>query len=179
MFNFNEYINTLVVNEDDEELKMCKEGIALYEVICEDAWLARAHHFGVAGALERHIIYSGGTLLANAERKLQNMSSDGVIGESYTPTWGGGTTNEDDPHINEEVSYDQLMDDQRKWVENLQVRLRTAAIMFVTHVIAHDELSNDLNQPSYGGIKAKAAFNKGQRENADRVAQEQRAFATS
>ena len=179
MFNFNEYINNLVVNEDDEELKMSKEGITLYEVLCDDAWLARAHHFGVAGALERHIIYSGGTLLANAERKLQNMASDGVMGESYTPTWGGGTTNEDNPHVNEEVSYDQLIDDQRVWVNNLEVRLRTAAIMFVTHVIAHDAISQDLNQPTYGGIKAKAAFNRGQKENAERVAEEQRNFASA
>ena len=164
MFNMNEYLNELVVAQDDEELLSCLEGIKMYEMICDDAWLARAHHFGVAGAMERQLEYIAGTLLVNAQEKLSRMKSNGIIGESYTMDSWFGTTNEDDPHVNEEVSFDQQVDDQETFIDNLESRIRTGAILFVTHVRAHDEISKDLNQPSYGGIKAKAAANRAAKE---------------
>jgi len=34
--------------------------------------------------------------------------------------------------------------------------MRTAGIIFIVHMLAHDEVSKDLNQMSYGQIKQKA-----------------------
>ena len=163
MFNLNEYLNALVVESDDEEYTKAKDIIELTEIICEDAWLARQDHFGSAGAMERQLEYLGGTLLPNAESKLQRMNSDGVMGESYTKDSWFGTTNEDDPHINEEIPYDQIVDDQHTFVDELTRRMRTAAILFVTRVRAHDFLSKQLNQLTYAEIKSRAAQNRNAR----------------
>ena len=38
--------------------------------------------------------------------------------------------------------------------------MRTAAILFVTRVRAHDAISKTLEQLTYSGIKAKAASNR-------------------
>lgn len=165
MFNINEYLAELTVEQDDEELVKALEIIELTEIICDDAWLARQDHYGSAGAMERQIEYLGGTLLPNAMNKLQRMNSGGVIGESYTQDSWFGTTNDDDPHVNDEVSFDQQAEDQANFVDSLQVRMRTAAILFVTRVRAHDELSKALDQLTYGGIKAKAASNREARDN--------------
>jgi hypothetical protein len=100
-FLVNQFLNELIVLEGDEELKQSLDIIELDEILCDDAWLARQTHFGVAGAMERQIEYLGSTLLPNAERKLQRMNSEGVIGESYTQDSWFGTTNEDDNHVNQ------------------------------------------------------------------------------
>lgn len=160
MFNLNQYLSELTVEPDDEELIKANEIIELTEIICDDAWLARQDHYGSAGAMERQIEYLGGTLLPNAEAKLQRMSGEGIIGESYTQDSWFGTTNEDDPHVNDEVSFDQQIEDQQNFVDGLRTRMRTAAILFVTRVRAHDDLSKTLDQLTYGAIKAKAASNR-------------------
>lgn len=160
MFDVRSYLNELTVATDDPELKKSLDIIELDEILYEDAWLARQGHYGVAGAMERQIEYLGVTLLPSAEGKLQRMNSDGVIGEAYTVDSWFGTTNEDDPHINEEISFDQQVEDQQNFVEGLKTRMRTAAIVFVTRVRAHDELSKTLDQLTYGGIKAKAESNR-------------------
>jgi hypothetical protein len=160
MFNLNQYLNDLIVSQDDEELKKCLDVIELDEIIYNDPWLCRQGHFGVAGAMERQLEYLGGTLLPNSEAKLTRMASSGVIGESYTQDSWFGTTNEDDPHINEEISFDQQIDDQQEFVDSLRNRMRTAAIVFVSRVRAHDELSKQLDQLSYSAIKAKAESNR-------------------
>jgi hypothetical protein len=160
MFNINTYLSELVVKQDDEEMKRALDIIELDELMYEDPWLSRQGHFGVAGAMERQLAYLGGTLLPNSESKLQRMSSTGVIGESYTQDSWFGTSNADDPHINEEVSFDQQIDDQQEFVDSLRNRMRTAAIVFVTRVRAHDELSKQLDQLTYSAIKAKADSNR-------------------
>jgi hypothetical protein len=159
MFKLNEYLNELVVNGDDPVLDKSKDLVELIDIICDDKWLARQADFGLAGAMERQLQYLGETLLPVAEDKLKRMNSDGVIGESYTIDSWFGTTNADDPHINDEVSFDQQVEDQQNFVDELQSRMRTAAIVFVTSVRAHDALSQDLNQFTYAGIKSKAASN--------------------
>lgn len=159
-FLVNQFLNELIVLEGDEELKQSLDIIELDEILCDDAWLARQTHFGVAGAMERQIEYLGSTLLPNAERKLQRMNSEGVIGESYTQDSWFGTTNEDDNHVNEEVSFDQQVEDQQNFVDGLQTRMRTAGIIMVTRVRAHDALSKTLDQLTYSAIKATAAANR-------------------
>lgn len=160
MFNIRTYINELTVPQDDVELQRSLDIIELDGVLYEDAWLCRQGHYGVAGAMERQIEYLGTTLLPNAENKLTRMTSDGVIGESYTPDSWFGVTNEDDPHVNDEIPFDQQIEDQQNFVEALKVRMRTAAIVFVTRVRAHDEISKDLDQFTYSAIKAKAESNR-------------------
>lgn len=160
MFNIKEYLAELTVEQDDPELVKALEIIDLTEIICDDAWLARQDHYGSAGAMERQIEYLGDILLPNAENKLSRMKSSGVIGESYTQDSWFGTTNEDDPHINDEIPFDQQVEDQANFVDGLVVRMRTAAILFVTRVRAHDEISKTLDQLTYGAIKAKAESNR-------------------
>ena len=159
MFSLNNYLNELVVPATDPILDKAKDITELTEVICDDHWLARQAHFGYAGAMERQIEYLGTTLLPTAEDKLKRMNSDGVIGESYTQDSWFGTTNADDPHVSDEVAFDQQVEDQQNFVDELQTRMRTAAILFVTCVRAHDVLSKELNQLTYSSIKSKAASN--------------------
>jgi hypothetical protein len=166
MFSFNAYLNDLVVAQDDEELVKALELVELTEIICDDAWLARQSHYGKSGAMERQIEYLGSNLLPNSESKLTRMNSKGVMGESYTQDSWFGTTNEDDPHVNEEISFDQQVEDQQNFVDGLKRRMRTAAILFVTHVRAHDELSKTLDQLTYSAIKAKAESNRQARKAA-------------
>ena len=159
-FSLNTFMNELVVAQDDEELAKVKEFVDLAEIICSDPWLARQGHYGYAGAMERQLEYLGTVLLPNSEAKLQRMNSKGVIGESYTVDSGFGTTNEDNPHVNEEISFDQQVEDQQNFVDQLKTRMRTAGIMFAVHVKAHDDLSKQLDQLTYSGIKAKAEANR-------------------
>jgi len=166
MFDLQTYLNDLTVKQDDEDLVKALEIIELTELICDDAWLARQDHYGSAGAMERQIVYLGSTLLPNAENKLSRMKSTGIIGESYTQDSWFGTTNADEPHINDEIPFDQQVEDQENFVEGLKVRMRTAAILFVTRVRAHDELSKTLEQLSYSGIRAKAQQNRAAVEKA-------------
>jgi hypothetical protein len=162
-FSIGQYMQDLTVSPDDEELEKAKDHAELTELICEDAWLARQAHFGVAGAMERQLEYLGGTLLPNAEQRISKMASDGVIGESYSVDSWFGTTNEDDPHINDEIAFDQQIDDQKDFAEGLRDRMRTAAIIMATNIRAHDDISKTLNQLTYGAIKAKASANRAAR----------------
>ena len=61
----------------------------------------------MAGAMERQLEFLGGTLLPNAEDKLTRMESNGILGESYTKDSWFGATNEEDPHVNDEIPFDQ------------------------------------------------------------------------
>ncbi|MAG26337.1 hypothetical protein CMI47_12375 [Candidatus Pacearchaeota archaeon] len=160
MFKLNDYLSELVVEQDDPELMKALDIVELTELVCDDAWLARQDHYGSAGAMERQIEYLGTTLLPNAEAKLSRMESRGVIGESYTQDSWFGTANEEDPHINDEIPFDQQVEDQKNFIDQLKGRMRTAAILFVTRVRAHDALSMTLDQLSYSGIKAKAESNR-------------------
>lgn len=159
-FDIQGYLSDLVVREDDEELKKAQEIIELTELICDDAWLARQDHFGSAGAMERQLEYIGGTLLPNVETQISRMSSDGVMGESYVQDSWFGATNSENPHISDEIDKDERLDNRIAFANQLRTRMRTAAIIFVTRVRAHDALSSTLEQLSYQGIKSKAAANR-------------------
>lgn len=159
MFNVTEYVNELVVKEDDVELKQALEIVDLTQLICEDAWLARQAMYGMAGAMERQLEYIGGTLLPNTEQRIRRLNGEGVTNESVVVDSWFGTTNADSPHINDENPTDAL-DKAQVFADQLHVRMRTAAILFVTHMRAHDELSSTLEQLTYAGIKQKAAANR-------------------
>ncbi len=161
-FNLQAFLNELVVKEDDEEVEKSQDIVNLTAILCDDPWLTRQAYYGTAGAMERQIVYLGETLLPNTESRISRMNSSGIIGESYTQDSWFGTTNADDPHVNEEVSFDQQIDDAQTFAEQLRDRMRTAAIIFVTHVRAHDEVSRNMepSQLTYGQIKAKAEANR-------------------
>jgi hypothetical protein len=158
MFNVNSYINDLKVDPKDEELSQAKDMVTLTALICDDAWLCRQAYYGMAGAMDRQLEYLGGTLLPNAEQRLNRLEGNGILSEGdVTVDW---FSNEDKPHINEDRPIDQLVDDQKAFIDGLVVRMRTAAIIFVTHCRAHDDISKDLEQLSYNGIRAKASSNR-------------------
>ena len=146
--------------KNDAELELAMDSVNLTELGCDDGWLARQEHFGVAGAMERQIEYLGNTLLPNAEAKIQKMASGGIIGESYTQDHWFGTTNTESPHENEEIAFDQQIEDQQNFADDLRARMRTAAIRMVTRIKAHDDISNTLGQLTYSAIKAKATANR-------------------
>ena len=160
MFKLAEYVNSLTVRQDDEELAKSKDLVELIALICDDPWLTRQAYYGMAGAMERQLEYLGGTLLPNTDSRIMRMASEGIMHESLTVDSWFGTTNENGQHINDEVSKEQQIDDAKTFRDQLAVRMRTAAIVFVAHVRAHDEISKDLNQLSYGQIKAKAEANR-------------------
>lgn len=165
MFNLGEYLNELVVEEGDEELTRAMECIELIQLICDDPWLSRQAHFGLAGAMERQLEYLGTTLLPNTEARIAQAHSGGVSAESYTQDSWFGSSNADQPHISDE-NPTQTIDDNELFKDQLVTRMRTAAIVFVTNVRAHDSISVDLNQFSYGQIKAKAKSNQDARDKA-------------
>jgi hypothetical protein len=171
MFNLNEFINNMTVATEDEELNQAKDLVEATAILCDDKWLSRQAYFGLAGAMERQLEYLGGTLLPNIEDKITRMESGGIFSESYVVDSWFGSTNEDNRHLNEEKPKDQEIDDQKSFKEELNSRMRTAAIVFVVCVKAHDEVSKELDQLTYSGIKAKAAKN---RENVRNYNQTQR-----
>ena len=160
MFKLQDYLDELSVHEDDQEVKQALEIIHLTELICDDAWLARQDHYGSAGAMERQIEYIGGTLLPNVENQITRMASSGVRGESLTQDSWFGNTNSDDPVTGGDEDKDDRINNRIEFANQLRVRMRTAAILFVTRVRAHDALSSALEQLSYSGIKAKANTNR-------------------
>ena len=160
IFNLQEYLNDLGIVEGAEEVKRALEIVELTELICDDAWLARQDHYGSAGAMERQLEYLGGTLLPNAEARIARLSSGGIRSESYVQDSWFGTTNADDQHDSDETDKDQVISDQQAFCEQLRHRMRTAAILFVTRVRAHDAISSVLEQLSYAGIKQKAEANR-------------------
>ncbi len=163
-FDLNNYIGTLSVNSDDQELTQCEDWVNLTHHILDDPWLVRQGLFGMAGAMERQITYLGGTLLPSAEVKLNNLEGRGFLSESDVGSVK--FANEDQPHVNDDVTVDQRVDDSKNFIDTLVVRMRTAAIMFVKCVRAHDDISYDLQQLTYDGIKAKAESNRQAREQA-------------
>jgi len=160
MFSLNEYLQELTVKQDDEELVKANEIVDLIGIISDDEWLARQAYYGVAGAMERQLDYLGKTLLPNTESRISRLASGGIMSESLVVDSWFGQTNADKQHINDEVAPDQALDDAQEFAEGLRVRMRTAAILFVTHLKAHDERSASLNQLTYNQIKAKAESNR-------------------
>jgi len=164
-FNIKDYITSLNVSKKDEEYVHAENHVEMTQVICEDAWLCRQGHFGFAGAMEQQLKYLGETLLPNAERRLVQASSVGVSSEDYNYDEFGfvSQTDEHKDNVHSETA-DENYDNQQSFVDGLRARMKTAAILFLAHLKAHDELSHNLNQLTYGQIKAKAEQNRMSRE---------------
>lgn len=166
MFNINEYLHGLVIEEDDYRYDLAKKTVELVELGCEDAWLARAEHFGTIGSLQSQIEYLANTLIPKAEMKISKISSDGVGGEGYNFNTFEGFSNSEEQHVNDEIGQEDIIENQRQFVDGLKARMENAGIRMITRIIAHDNLSKLLDQLTYGGIKKRAAHNKKAREDA-------------
>ena len=162
MFNPAEFINDLVVEKDDEELIRVQDLIKLKHLIYDDAWTVRQSCYNEAFGMLSHLKYLGGTLLPKAEQRINQLENrTGVLGETdISVGWGTKHSNEDRPHINDEVPVDQQVDNQKSFVDDLLARMRTVAISFVVHIKEHDNISKDLDQLTFSAIQARSAQKK-------------------
>ena len=154
----NKYVNELAVASDDIDLVQATEHINLSELLCDDLWLVRQLHYGVAGAMERQMEYLLSTLIPNTESRIARLNGQTVSREEIQVSWAG-TSNSAEVHISDE-NPEQAIDDAQSFLEGLIKRVRTAAIIYVMHVKAHDAASSVLEQFSYQQIKDKAASNR-------------------
>jgi hypothetical protein len=159
MFNPIEFINSLCVDSDDEELTQVTDLIKLKHLIYNDGWTVRQSCYNEAFGMLSHLKYLGGTLLPKAEQRINQLDNrTGILGETdISVGWGKKYTNEDRPHINDETPVDQQVDNQKTFVDDLKTRMRTVAISFVCHQQEHDDISMDLNQLSFSAIQARSA----------------------
>jgi len=154
------YVNELTVETDDVDRMQAIEHVNLSELLCDDLWLVRQLHYGVAGAMERQMDYLLNTLIPNTESRIAKLNGQTVSRESINVNWAA-PTNSEEVHINDE-NPDQAESDAQAFVEGLRDRVRRAAIIYVMHVQAHDEASLLLNpqQFTYQQIKDKAESNR-------------------
>lgn len=159
MFNVNEYVNELIIPADDEEVKQANDMLNIAEAIFDDGYLARANHWGVATAMENQISYLGGNLLPRYERRLNTVTNPtGVLAE--TDLRASFVSNEDHPHVNEDITAEEQAGELEAQIDQIKVKMRSAAIVYAVFVAAHDRISMDLNQLTFGAIKAKAYNNR-------------------
>ena len=162
MFNPAEFINDLVVDKEDEDLVRVQALIKLTHLIYDDAWTVRQSCYNEAFGMLSHLKFLGGTLLPKAEQRINQLENrTGILGETdISVGWGTKHSNEDRPHINDEVSVDQQVDNQKSFVDDLLSRMRTVAISFVVHMEEHDDISKDLNQLTFSAIQTRSAQKK-------------------
>ena len=162
MFNPAEFINDLVVDKEDEDLVRVQDLIKLKHLIYDDAWTVRQSCYNEAFGMLSHLKFLGGTLLPKAEQRINQLENrTGILGETdISVGWGTKHSNEDRPHINDEVSVDQQVDNQKSFVDDLLSRMRTVAISFVVHMEEHDDISKDLNQLTFSAIQTRSAQKK-------------------
>ena len=162
MFNPAVFINDLEVNADDEDLVRVQDLIKLKHLIYDDAWTVRQSCYNEAFGMLSHLKFLGGTLLPKAEQRINQLENrTGILGETdISVGWGTKHSNEDRPHINDEVSVDQQVDNQKSFVDDLLSRMRTVAISFVVHMEEHDDISKDLNQLTFSAIQTRSAQKK-------------------
>jgi hypothetical protein len=157
MFNPVTFINDLKVSNDDEDVKRVTDLIELKHLIYDDAWTVRQSCYNEAFGMLSHLKYIGGTLLPKAEQRLNQLEGNGILSETDITVSFGKHANEDQPHINDETPVDQLVDNQKTFIDNLIARMTTVAISFVLHVQEHDDISKDLNQLSFSAIQTRSA----------------------
>ena len=162
MFNPAVFINDLVVDKEDEDLVRVQDLIKLKHLIYDDAWTVRQSCYNEAFGMLSHLKFLGGTLLPKAEQRINQLEHrTGILGETdISVGWGTKHSNEDRPHINDEVSVDQQVDNQKSFVDDLLSRMRTVAISFVVHMEEHDDISKDLNQLTFSAIQTRSAQKK-------------------
>jgi len=162
-FDFEAYLKGLKKEGNEETFEHAVDAATVEAIAANDPWLSRAAHYGSASAMENHAKFVGGNLLPGQQRKLFKMEAKGVMGESYTRDNWFGTTNEEpesNPHVSEEVPFDQLCDDVKTFIEELENRILRAAVIHIVRVEFHDRDSEKIDQYSYADIKRSAALKR-------------------
>tara|TARA_Y100000310_G_C20680013_1_gene815353 strand:- start:1833 stop:2336 length:504 start_codon:yes stop_codon:yes gene_type:complete len=163
-FNVNAFCNELSLSPDNEVLKEWKQIYQALSVAVEDAWSARALFWGLTSAAENQLSYLGGNFLPNLERRVNNLEGNGILSE--TDLQVSFHTNEDQPHINEDQDSADLAAEVKVRIDEINERMQVMAIVYVLGVQHHDDISRDLEQLTFSGIKAKAAANRAAKEAA-------------
>ena len=156
MFNVNGYVNQMSIEEGElEVLERTRDANQALQILCDDAYLARALFWGVASAMENQLSYLGGNFLPNLERSLNRLSPNGILSEDSLDL--NKFSNESHAHINDDESIDDQKAEIEARIDQVRAKMDTAAIMYVEAVRNHDEISHLLGQMTYSGIKAAAA----------------------
>jgi hypothetical protein len=170
MFNVNEFVNGLTVETDNTDVRDAKVLIENVQLLTDDPWLSRAFFWGATSAMENQISFLGGRLLPGLEQRLNKIDpASGVLGESnLAVSW---TSNEDKLHVNDAISVEDRIMETQSQIDNLLVRMKTASIIYVITMQAHDSISNDLDQLTFAQIKQSATS---KRQAAEKTAMQQR-----
>ena len=154
-FQVNEFCKDLVITPENEVLQEFTQLFTATSALLEDAYSTRAYFWGVASAMENQIQYLGGNYLPNLERRVNTLEGNGYLSEGdLSVDW---FSNEDKPHVNEDVTIETQASDTRNQIDMISERMRTLAIAYVLAVWEHDDISKDLQQLTYGAIKSRAA----------------------
>ncbi len=157
-FNVNEFCNEIEINPDNEVLVEWKQLFNTTQILLDDAYSCRAYFWGVASAMENQIQYLGGNYLPNLERRVNQLEGNGFLSESdLQVSWH---SNEDKPHVNEDVDAILQSSEVKDQIDNIQDRMVNLGVAYVLARTSHDDISKTLNQLTYGAIKAKAAARK-------------------
>jgi len=154
-YNVNEYVNSIDVPTSSEELSHVKDLITLKHLIYGDAWTVRQSCYNEAFGMFSHLRYIGGTLLLNAERRLNKVIGTGIMSESIDVDWSKAP-NAERPHISDELSVEHQDQNAREFIDQLKYRMYVCAISYVLHVQEHDDISRDLDQLTFSAIQARA-----------------------
>ncbi len=158
-FNITQFVSEIVVKKDDPWYKDVLRFVELASSIIEDAWLLRAYWWGVASAMENQCTYLGGNFLVNLEGQYSRLADPtGFLGESDLSQVK--FANEDQPHINDEISVEEKLETLTQRIDSVKEKMQIAGVIFVFAVRQHDSISQDLDQLTYGAIKARAANNR-------------------
>lgn len=158
MFNVAEFVNNVNISKDDDFVKDIKKLNAVTLNLYDDAYICRALAWGTASALENQITYLGNTLLPNFERRLDTLTSTGILGESDIDVYK--FSNEDKPHVADDQTVETQAFEITQRIDQIKNKMVVAAVGFILAIQTHDDLSKDLNLLSYSGIKAKAAASR-------------------
>ena len=157
-FNVNEFCSEIEITPDNEVLVEWKQLFNTTQILLDDAYSCRAYFWGVASAMENQIQYLGGNYLPNLERRVNQLEGNGFLSESdLQVSWH---SNEDKPHVNEEVDAILQSSEVKDQIDNIQDRMVNLGVAYVLARTSHDDISKTLNQLTYGAIKAKAAARK-------------------
>ena len=154
-FDVNSYVKDLDVPRDNEVLQEWEQLFDTTQVILNDAYSARAYFWGVASAMENQIQYLGSNYLPNLENRVNKLEGNGFLSEGdLQVSW---YSNEDKPHVNEDIDITEQASDTKNQIRNIQDRMANLGVAYVLARKNHDDISNNLNQLSYGAIKSRAA----------------------
>ncbi len=153
-----EFVKSLNIAADDPHIAETRLAIENILLLKDDPWAARQAMFGLANGCENQVQYLGARLLPNFERRLNVLAGRGVLSENdIAESW---FANEDKPHVNDDITIEDQIDDVKMKIDNVMLRMRNEAIEYVLFVRQHDELSRDLEQITYGEIKQRAQMNR-------------------